>query len=206
MSPNWRRLWVVGFQTIPTVLGALALTWLSYRWSASIGSIPIAIAAALLSLTALAALLGLDLDSPWSEVALLVLGALIGIGLGSWEPAFLDKEKAIIVVWAGLTLAAGAAGSTLSPQFAAQLTPWLNRLAWLYLLGWIPILFADKLRPYADAWASFGMLVFVMLIATWPAAVQARGTLEKPASASLQLYLLGVNVFLALTIIIPSGA
>lgn len=206
MKPNWRRLWVAGFQTIPTVLIALALTWFSYGWATSIGSVPLAVAAALLTLTALVALLGLDLNSPWSEAALLVMGALIGIVLGTWEPVLLDKERAVIVVGSGLTLAAGAAGGTLSLQFVARLTPWLNRLAWLYLLGWIPILAADTQRPYRDAWAGFGLLVFVMLIATWPATVQARDALEKPARASLQLYLLGLNVFLALTIVLPSGA
>lgn len=206
MRPDWHRLWVAALQTIPAVLGALALTWLCYRLAGSLASTTLGVAAALLSLMALAALLGLDLSSPWGELVLLIFGGLIGLVLATWGPALVGRASTAIGVGIGLMFTAGFAGCLLDRRLVGLLAPWLTRLAWLYLLGWIPILTTDPLKNYADAWATFGLVVFLMLAATWTAAVRARDALMMPARSSLQLYLLGLNVVLALTIITSSTA
>lgn len=162
-------------------------------------------AAILLALLALTATVVLELRSPWGESTLIILAFLLGTMLAAWLPKPPDHIGMALEAGVGLMLAAGLAGAYVCYRAGRRWQTCLIALSWLYFVGWIPIVALAELRPYAVAWALIGLIVFLSLTAIWAATNQAAERPKLIGRAALQIYLLGLNITLALTMLLPSG-
>lgn len=206
MIAGWRRVWVVGLRTMPTTLAAGVVTTLTF--SRAKHAVPgwLGFPAGMLGLLLIAALLGLDLDSPWGEAVVVSLGMAIGLLLGfCMGDAPLD-EGIVLSTGVGLIGLAVIVGGIVSHRTPDALRPrWLMALVWIYLAGIILAPFLPALGTLGRGWAAAGLILFLLLTAAWAQTEGRPGQHGPPARSALQLYLMSINVILALTMLLSSG-
>ena len=136
----------------------------------------------------------------WSAVLLcafaLTAGALAGPLLAEGPP---DWSRAAVAS-VGIPLIALPLGWRAGPR----LRPfgWLTwAAAWGYIIGWVAWQILVPGSSASPAWGLTGLVIFSALAATWASAIPVRPSQEPEASLAFELYLIGVNLSIAATVL-----
>lgn len=157
----------------------------------------------LLALLEFAALLTFRRVRGWSSVLLFAFALTVGVlmRLMLAERA-LDWSRAVIasVGIPLLVLPLGwRAGHRLRPL------GWVAwAAAWGYILGWVAWQILVPGRGSHPAWGLAGLVIFSTLAVTWASAIPARPSQEPEGSLAFELYLIGLNLSLAATMLLGS--
>jgi len=189
-------------RVVPVYLVALALTGVGASalgpWMPSTWRMPLAI----LALVEFAALLTFRRER-WGWVALLALaltaGVLLRLLITPWHPDW-GLALAASVAWPSIVIPLGwKSGAGL------QKLGWVTwAAAWVYILSWIAFQLIVQ-RPLAwAAWGAAGLMIFSALTLTWSAALPTRQSSEPASSIAGEIYLIGMNLGLAATMLLRS--
>ncbi len=190
-------------RVVPVYLLSLALTGVGASvlgpWMPSTWRMPLAI----LALVEFAALLTFRRARTWSTLLLLAfaitVGALLRLLVAPWR---LD--------W-GLALAASVAWPSMVITVGWKTGAGLRTLgwgtwaaAWIYILSWFALLLLVGRPPASAAWGTAGVAIFSALTLTWAAALPTRRADEPASSIAAEIYLIGMNLSLAASMLLRS--
>ena len=133
----------------------------------------------------------------WNIGLLIGFGVIAGAFLGSIFPAEADLSwgMALLVALGILFLAAGV-GNWLGIRLQGlAATLWIG--SWGYLLGWILLALLDSSTMLQTIWAFAGLIIFGGLAATWFANLMTSEEHQKHVSLAIDLFILGLNLFVA---------
>lgn len=182
------------------LLAGVGMTCVGYGLSSSPASDRFLVFIVLIALLLLVALQSVEPPPPWWDAVYLVLAGLIGMIAGRLLPAG-SFSMAAPVAGAALLGLSLLTGGIFHAALGGLPAHWLWICSWTYLSGWIAIGLAPALRRLTAAWAFTGLIVFLALAAVLVAHNRIRGQSNRPRVAALNLYLITINIVLALAVL-----
>jgi len=189
-------------RVVPVYLVALALTGVGASalgpWMPSTWRMPLAI----LALVEFAALLTFRRER-WGWAVLLAFaltaGVLLRLLITPWHPDW-SLALAASVAWPSIVIPLGwKSGAGL------QKLGWVTwAAAWVYILSWIALQLIVGRTVGQAAWGAAGLVIFSALTLTWSAALPTRQLSEPASSIAGEIYLIGMNLSLAATMLLRS--
>lgn len=134
----------------------------------------------------------------WNLALLLALAAVAGAFLGSafGEGQNLAPVGALALTFILIALAAVIGRALRSRLRRAGFVLWL--MAWIYLVGWLAIVFLDPAARFHAAWAGAGLAIFACLTVVYFSQLAGEESGRRLAvPQGCDLYLLGLNITVA---------
>lgn len=185
------------------LLSGLGMTRLGYLIDASQALDParLLILAVLAALLCLIALLTIDPSPTWWVLLYLALTGLVGVIAGLLLPVGLFNLNSLMAAGAGLLAIALLGGRILHPAARWPIARSLWKCSWIYLSGWIAIGLVPPLERFTSVWALSGLIIYLALATAMAAKYRSNGKPPDPRSMALNLYLLSLNIILALVVL-----
>ena len=133
----------------------------------------------------------------WNIALLIGFSVIAGAFLGSVFPSEegLSWTMALLATLGILFLAAGV-GNWLGIRLQGLgVTLWIG--SWGYLLGWVLLALLDSSTMLQTIWAFAGLIIFGGLAATWFANLMTSEEQPNTVSLAIDLFIVGLNLFVA---------
>ncbi|MBM3120974.1 MAG: hypothetical protein FJZ97_02150 [Chloroflexi bacterium] len=190
-------------RAVPLYLLALLLTGVGASvlaaWMPATWRIPLAI----LALVGFAALMTFRRVQTWSTLLLLAFALTAGLLLRLMLAGAPLHWGWALAASLGIPLLVMPLGWLAGPRLQpfGRVT-WIA--AWVYILGWIAWQLLLGSPVAHAAWGAAGLVIFSALTLTWSAALPTRSVSEPAGSMAAEIYLIGMNLGLAATMLLSS--
>jgi hypothetical protein len=193
--------WKFGLQILPVLLLGNILLAITFALMPPVDNPILTVILSAITMFLFIAMLTFREQQGWNLALLLGFSVLLGAvisALGTGPGETLGYEP----LWLLLPcLAIGAiAGSFLSSR-VGEVGAILWLISWVYLLGWAALIFLQLDPIFYLTWSVVGLLLFTGLAAVWFAHLELHLAQRSSVSVAIDLYLLGINLYLAALIL-----